>query len=249
VGFPATGYSLNFPRITQNTLVAARGTEKTAIPSRALTTTSSPYTATWYAGGDDVALELIEQSSPEVMAIIVQNLYQQYATVTDKAFTLAAETAASPVGAVLDFTSYKTLVSQLITTSEQIRVITGMPGDRLSLTPVSWGKLVSLTDTTGRRIFATDSGANASDGGVNLVTPYVDVGGIQAFMNPNALEDMQYNETALRKAEKPPLQLTSTNVTLMGQDVGILGAIIVLPLYPTAIKVYSLTMQREGGKK
>jgi hypothetical protein len=197
VGFPATGSSINFPRITQNTLVAARGTEKTAIPSRALTSTPSPYTATWYAGGDDIALELIEQSSPEVMSIVVQNLYAQYATVTDKAMTLAAETAATAVGAVLDFTTYKTFVTQIVTTSETIRGITGQPGDRLSLTPASWGKLVSLADSTGRRILSDSGGSNA-DGSVNLVTPFVDVGGIQCFMNPNALEDMQYNESALR---------------------------------------------------
>jgi hypothetical protein len=219
VGFPATGSTITFPKITQNTLVAARGTEKTAIPSRALTTTGTPYTATWYAGGDDISLELIEQSSPEVMSIVVQNLYQMYAQVTDQAVTLAAETAASPVGAVLDFTSYKTFVTQIVATSEAIRVITGAPGDRLSLTMASWGKLISLTDTTGRRILSDTGGTNA-DGSANLVTPFVDVGGILCYMNPRAAEDMQYNETALRVAEKPPLQLSSTNVTLMGQDWG-----------------------------
>jgi uncharacterized protein len=249
VAFPATGHSITIPRITQNTLVAARGTEKTDIPSRALTTASTPYTAVWYAGGDDIALELIEQSSPEVVGIVVQNLFQQYALVTDKAFTLAAETAASPVGAVLDFTSYKTLVTQLVTVSEQIRAITGMPGDRLSLTPASWGKLVSLTDADGRRILSSNSGGTGNDGSVNLVTPTVDIGGIQAFFNGNAVEDMQYNESALRKAEKPPLQVQSTNVTKMGQDVGILGAIITLPLYPTAIKVYSLTTQEDPASR
>jgi len=248
VSFPSTGYSITFPKITQNTLVAARGTEKTDIPSRALTTASTPYTAVWYAGGDDIALELIEQSSPSVIAVVVENLFQQYAQVTDKAFTLASETAATPVGAVLDFTSYKTFASQILVTSEAIRAATGAPGDRLSLTPASWGKLVTLVDADGRRILSSSNSSN-SDGSVNLVTPQVDVGGISAFLNVNAVEDMQYNEKSLRKAEKPPLQVQSTNVTKMGQDVGILGAIITLPIYPGGIRVYSLTTAEDQSAR
>lgn len=244
VGFPATGYSITFPKITQNTLVAARGTEKTDIPSRALTSTSTPYTAVWYAGGDDIALELVSQSDPAILPIVVQNLFQMYAQVTDQAFTLAAETAATPVAAVLDFTTYKTFATQVLVTSEAIRAATGVPGNRLSLTAASWSKLVSLTDSDGRRILSSQGGTN-TDGSVGFTTPSVDVGGIDCFYNPRAAEDMQYNDVALRKAEKPPVQLSSTNVTKMGQDVGILGAIITLPVYPGGIRVYSLTL-REG---
>jgi hypothetical protein len=178
----------------------------------------------------------------------VENLLQQYAFVTDKAFTLAAETAASATGAVLDFTSYKTFVTQISNGAQLIRGITGAPGDRLSLTPASWTKLLSLVDADGRRVLATNGPTNA-DGSAQLTATAVDVGGILCFLNSNAAEDMQYNEVALRKAEKPPTTLTSDNVALMGRDVGVLGAFITLPLYPTGIKVYSVTTARSAEKK
>lgn len=246
VGFPSTGYVLTIPRVAQHTLVGPRGTEKTEIPSRALTTSSSNYTATWYAGGVDIALELIMQSDPAIYGLVVADLTAQYAQVTDKAVTLALETAATATGAILDFTSYKTFVAGVVAASEGIRVITGRPGDKLSLTPASWGKLIGLTDADGRRVLASNGATNA-DGSANFVSQSVNIGGIEAFFNANAVEDMQFNDVSARVAEKPPTQISSDNVALMGRDVGILGAVIPLPLYPTGIKVFSATL-REGDE-
>lgn len=240
VGFPTTGYVLTVPRVAQQTLVGPRGAEKSEIPSRALTTSSTNYTAAWYAGGVDIAYELIMQSDPAIFGLVVDSLQAQYATVTDKAVTLALETAASPTGAVLDFTSYKTFVTAIHAASEAIRTLTGRPGDRLSLTPSSWSKLIGLVDADGRRILASQGSTNA-DGAVSLVDQSVNVGGIECFFNGNAVEDMQFNEISARVSEKPPVQISTDNVALMGRDVGILGAVIPLPLYPTAIKVFSVT--------
>ena len=67
----------------------------------------------------------------------------------------------------------------------------------------------------------------------------MNVGGVQCFHNPRAAEDLKYNEKSARKAEKPPVTLTSDNVALMGRDIGVIGAMIPLPVYATGLYVYS----------
>ena len=250
MGFPATGHTLTIPKITQHTTVAARGTEKTEIPSQALTTGSTTYTAEWAAGGADVSLEVIWQSDPSIWGLVVEDLLAQYAAHSDQALTLALETAATATGAVLDFTDYGTFVGQVIAEAETIRAATGAPGNMLSLTTASWQSLVGLVDADGRRILST-SGATNADGSAGLTSTQVDVGGITCFHNPRAAEDLQYNTKSARSAEKPPVTITSDNVALAGRDVGVLGAYIVLPVYLAGLRLFSAAAatQSGGGKK
>ena len=238
LAFPMTGHTLTIPYVSQETLVGPRGSEKTEIPSQALTTSETTYTADWYAGGVDVALEVIWQSSPSVWSLVVESILGQYAVVTDQALTLALETAATPVGAALDFTDYGTFSAQVITQAEVIRANTGAPGDKLSLTTASFQALLGLRDGDGRRSLSTIGSTNA-DGSAGFLAQTVNVGGVQCFHNPRAAEDLQYNEKSARKAEKPPVTLTSDNVALMGRDIGVIGAMIPLPVYATGLFVYS----------
>jgi HK97 family phage prohead protease len=249
MAFPASGHTLTVPKITQSTLVGPRGTEKTEIPTQALTTGETAYTAEYFAGGVDVALEVIWQSDPSVWSLVIQDLLGQYAVATDARLTAALEGSATAVGSTLDFTSYATFSAQVIAQAEIIRANTGQTGDRLALTTASWTSLLALDDGDGRRILSTQGGRNA-DGSASLVASSVDVGGIRAYHNPRAAEDMQYNEKSARVAEKPPVTLTSDNVALMGRDVGVLGAIIPMAIYPDGLFVYSAAAVRStGGKK
>ena len=90
----------------------------------------------------------------------------------------------------------------------------------------------------GRRILATTGSTNA-DGSAALTAQSVNIGGITVGHNPRASVDLHFNTKALRVAEKPPVSLTSDNVALMGRDVGVLGALITLPLYPAGILKYA----------
>ena len=239
IGFPSAGYTLTLPKVLTHTLIAPRGAQKSEIPSRALTTGSDTYTATWYAGGVDVALELIWQSDPSVWEIIVSDLLWAYADTTDKAFTLAVETAGQPTGAVLPFTNWGVFVAAVLTQAEAIRLATGQFGDRLSLTSASWGKLVGLTDADGRRILAPTGSVNA-DGAASLLDRSVNIGGIVAFHNPRAVEDVLFNQVSVRVAEKPPVTIQADDVAKMGRDVGVIGAMMDV-LYPAGIKTFSAT--------
>ena len=236
--FPTMGHTLTVPKVTQNTTVGARGTEKTEPPTQAYTTGSDTYTAAWFAGGVDVALEVIWQSDPAIWGLIVQDILGQYAVATDAAFTLAAETAATPVGSTLDIASYGALIADLVTAGETIRAATGMFGNLVSATTDDYIAILSLVDSDNRRLFATNGGTNA-DGSASLDARVIQVGGITIAHNPRAAETMQFNAKALRVAEKPPVTLMTDNVALLGKDLGVIGAIITLPLYPAGILVHS----------
>ena len=239
IPFPTSGLSLTVPKVLVHTLVGPRGAPKTEVPSRALTTGNDTYTAEWYAGAVDISLELIWQSDPAIYELVVADLLQQYAQVTDAAMTLKAETAAGPTGAAIVWTNWGTVVGSILPQAEAIRVATGQFGDKLSLTTASWGKLIGLTDAGGRRILAP-GGAQNADGSAALLARSVDIGGITAFHNPNAAEDMLYNNESVRISERPPVTVTQDVVALMGRDVGVLGAVLLVP-WPAGIKVFSAT--------
>ena len=234
MAFPSSGHSLTIPKLTQSTLVGPRGAEKSEIPSRALTTGSDVFTAAWYAGGVDVSLEVIWQSDPSVWSLVVENILQQYAVVTDQALNVAQETIAVDSGAPLDFTDWGTLAKQIIATAEVSRGICGAQADLLSLTSASWQELIGLMDNDGRRLFAP-VGATNSDGSASLLARSINIGGVSAFHNPRAAVDTQFSAHAARVAEKAPTTLVSDNVALMGRDLGVLGAFIYIPAYAAAI--------------
>ena len=239
IPFPSAGYTITIPKVLVHTLVGPRGAQKSEIPSRALTTGADTYTATWYAGGVDVALELIWQSDPGVWQIIAQDLLWSYADTTDKAFTLAVENAGQPTGATIVWTNWGTVVSSVLPQAENIRLATGQPGDRLSLTTASWGKLIGLVDTQGRRILAPSGQMNA-DGSAALLDRSVNLGGILAFHNPRALEDVLFNAVSVRVSEKPPVTITADNVPQAGRDIGVIGAMLDV-LLPAGIKTFAVT--------
>lgn len=242
VQFPDHGYNIVFPNTTQRTSVAIRGaeSEKGEAASQAYTADQVTFAMNWFAGAVDVSMELISQATnPAVMGIIVQDLLDQYAIATEAQFVTAAEAAATHSGALLDFTDYGTFIGDLIAQSTLIRAATGRPGDMIALTTASWQLALGLLDGDNRRVFATRGSVNA-DGSALLTSEAVDVGGILCFHSPASVADTQFNTKALRNSEKAPSQVSTTNVALMGQDVGVIGATIDIPLYPTGVYIYAV---------
>jgi hypothetical protein len=231
VAFPTTGYGLAFPRRTQSTLVAKRTAEKSEVASRELTVASASYNMEWFAGGVDVSLELILQSDMSVLEVIAADLLDQYAQVTETEFAADTVAAATAEGAALPTGTWGAMVSKVVETSAQIRAATGAAGDRLALKTATWQAVLGLTNPS----------APAVSPGVGpaLTSESLNIGGVIAFHAPEATADVQFNEIALRKAERPPATVTADNPALMGRDIGILGATIFLPLYPAGIVKYT----------
>ena len=238
VAYPSSGSVITYPRVSQRTTVAARGTEKTEVPSQAFQTTSNNYGTDWYAGAVDIAYELILTSDPSILSMVAQDLLSQYAIASEEGFVASVEATGTAHGAVLDVTSYAALVDDLVTVSEQIRAATGMPGNKLAAITADWSAILAMVDADGRRVLA-GGGATNSDGSANLVAQAVNIGGIEVFHSPASTQSVQFNEKALRKAERAPIQLSTDNVALAGRDLGILGGVIPLDLYTAGIVRYA----------
>jgi HK97 family phage prohead protease len=238
MAFPSTGHTLTVPKVLTSTTVGARGTEKTNPPTSAYTTGSDTFQAQWVAGGVDVAMELIFQSDPAILSLVVQDMLSQYGKYTNVKATQDMEAASAPAGAALDTATYGGLIADLIQNGEAIRAETGVFGNKLSATTASYVAILGLVDSDNRRIFATNGASNA-DGSARLDAQVINIGGVDVFHNPAATEDVQFNSKAFRIAEKPPMTIQQDNVALLGRDLGVLGAIISLPLYPAGIIGYS----------
>jgi len=247
-GFPSTGVTKTFPKVLTHTTVGARGTEKTQVPSSALTTGSDVYTAQWLAGAVDVAIELIAQSDPSVALLVASDLLAQYAIASETAHATSTEAAATATGAALRTDTYGNLIDDIIGSGVAIEDATGAFGDMLAVTAAQWAEILGLLDGDGRRVFA-GTGASNADGSASLTASAVNIGGVTVFRSPRSTEAVQFNSTSLLVAEKPPMSLTSVNVPLAGQDYGILGAIMPVPRIPDGILKYDAPVAGAGAKK
>jgi uncharacterized protein len=230
--FPDSGYGISFPRITQHTLVAKRTGEKTPAATRELTVAAGLFSMEWFAGAVDVSLELISQSSPDVQQVVIGDLLDQYAIVTEAEFVDDVEAQATVGGAVLPVADWEAFVGAVIATSQEIKAATGRVGDRLALTTASWTAIVGLLNPS-------QPAALPGPGAPDFTSESVNVRGLTLFHSPESTVDIQFNTKALRKSEKPPMTVTANNVALMGRDIGVLGATIILPLYPAGIVKYA----------
>ena len=71
------------------------------------------------------------------MEVIVSDLIDQYAIVTEAEFATDAIAAATAGGAALPTSTWAAFAAALIGESAEIRAATGVPGDRLALTTAS----------------------------------------------------------------------------------------------------------------
>ena len=148
-----------------------------------------------------------------------------YATAVEGDASTKLQAAGTHTGAALDTATYAALVADLITTSDLIEDAIGSPGNILGVTPAQWIAILSLMDGGDRRQFSMMNPQNA-DGSGSLVTRGIDIGGIFVYRAPAALVALQYNQDSYKNAEKSPMNVVTTNVELMGRDVGILGATV-----------------------
>lgn len=221
--FPEYGNNISSAKVTQEVTVGSAA-QKADAPSQSLFVVPTQFPVAWHKGFVDVALELISQSSPEVTGVITRSFLKQYALASNTSVEAAARAAATATGAILPVDTYANLVAAIIATSNDIEDATGLPGDRLAVSPTQWGSILGLMDGGDRRQFAV-TGPQNSDGQGDLTVRGIDVGGIFIFRDPQTTTAaLQFNTESLRVAERNPVSVMALNVPKMGQDQGIIGA-------------------------
>lgn len=235
--YPSHGTSVGFGKVVSGPTADERSAQDGDSESSALVVSAASAAIKWFDGAGRLPMEIVEQSDPAIMAVFWDRLVAAVNAKIEAYAVSTAVAAATHEGAVLTLTNYGTLVSDLITTSELIRTATDYPGDMIGMSTDDWIATLSMVDGSGRRIFATQ-GSAAADGSGSLTATSIDVGGITAFHVPGLSESLQFNQVALKGADKAPRRLQAVNVLKAGIEVGILGSCVVAPMIPTGIYSY-----------
>ena len=87
--------TLQRPKITQHTAVAAQAGEKTELTSRKMIVGKVPVTSSTLGGYVNVSRQDIDWTQPQIMDLVIQDLAGQYAILTEDTFADALMTAAT----------------------------------------------------------------------------------------------------------------------------------------------------------
>lgn len=241
---PRSGVA-RIPIVTQHTEVAARGVQKTEVPSRSLIVDSALHEAIWYAGAVDIAIELIRTSEIGVLDLVWNDLLGQYAIATEGALADLFDAAVTAggftfTGAALPTATYAAFAEAVATAAITVRTNTGAPATRLAVTAAQWIDLVAMIDGNDRRMFAANP--SNSDGTLGFTAESFGLpGGITVFYAPGIARAYLYNEDAFKVADGGPERVEALNVALMGHDLGLLGRVMLVPRIPSGVQVFGVS--------
>ena len=224
--FPSYGLNLTSAKVTQDVAVAARTAQKAEAASQALHVDPITFPVVFFAGAVEVALELISQSSPNVLGVLRRSMLKQYAAATEADIVAKALAGATATGAALRTDTYANFITDIMTGAETVRVATGMPGNYVAVTSAEWIAINALVDGDGRRQFAPIGPMNA-DGTSTLLSEGMNIAGINVFKTPAAANAFQFNQDSLVKHEKAAETIQVTNVSNIGLDIAIWGGTVI----------------------
>ena len=95
---PAGTDSINLPKMSGGTAVAFQGTQNTAINETDLTTTSISAGVYTVAGGQTIAIQLVEQSPLNIDQVVLKDLAADYARFLDSSVVLNGSGTGQPTG-------------------------------------------------------------------------------------------------------------------------------------------------------
>ena len=167
--YPDGGAQKTFirPTITTHTSVAAQSTELSAVSATTMVIASNSVAKTTLAGQVTLSEQDISFTSPEAMALILNDLMGEYMIASDNFAADALLTAASASG-VWDGT-VADLLKSVYDSAVDISNGRNFTPTHMFVSPDVWGQLGQLADTTGRPVFpfigAGLTGQNALGGG------------------------------------------------------------------------------------
>lgn len=233
------GLSFSFPYYdgTLTNLVGEQATQKTEVTSAKVEIKSGSVTIKTYAGGSDIAYQLIRRSSASYLEMYTRIILAAWALVTDAAFVTALEAGTVTV----DFAEAITAVDAtelkgwLIDAAVAVDLATGTPAE------------FALAGTTAFKAAAkllNPAPVFNAVGTMNLRQLEVNVGGLPIIHDPNVTtaKFIVSNREAARWHEDGPFQATAEDVAKLGRDVAYwsLGAAAIY--VPAAVvEVYDVT--------
>lgn len=222
-------------------------TQKTQVASTAMAIDPITTPLKTYAGGVDVAWQLIERSSPAALDAIFRRLGNRYARRTEivAAAAFVAGTTVAPIVTTAGLTAAK-VVAALVQASAVIAAdddVDTFP-DTVYMSLATWQTVMGLTDSTGRPLFPTTGGVNAL-GSADLAGNLGPVLGLRPVVVPRFVGSVltvgvsEYFETY--ELPGAPAEFRSIEADLLGTNVSVAGLFNAAVTDPAAFQDITLT--------
>jgi hypothetical protein len=237
-----SGMSLAWPHVDPTVdvagLIAKQATEKTEIHSVKVPIKKATTDLETYAGGSDVALQLIERGDPSYLDAYLRLMSASFGMVTDAAACAAAVAADTKPGTIK--ADWSDVDSQVLGASLAVQAATGSPASIIGVGTDLYVALATLKDKNGRPLFPSIGASNAY-GTAQANGLALDVFGMRAFpVHGLAGKVVVTNGLAIRWAEDGPRTIAAPDVPKLGRDVAVYGYGTTAVYVPAGVKVFSV---------
>lgn len=191
-----------------------------------------------YAGGSDIALQLIERSQPSYLDAYLRIMSAAYSAVTDRA-AIDAAAAAATGGVLLDVATADAdaVAAALFEASVLVQRATGLPASVVAVSSDIFPKVAAA-------IMSVNSGSdNTAHASANAGTLSVSLAGLSIVHVPGAAAGTMLvtNGQAVRWVEDGPRTIDAFAVEKLGRDVAVYGYGTTAPFIPAGIVEVSAT--------
>jgi len=212
------GMSVTWPYFdgTLTDFVGAQSAQKAEILSSPLDIKLGTEALVTYAGGADIAFQLIRQADPSVLDIFGRIVLTAWGVVTDAAFVTELESGSvtsdfAEALSGVDATEFKNL---LIDASIAVQTATGRPAEFVLASSTAFAQFAKL-------LTPVTTLANTGVGTTDIPSLRVNVGGLPIILTPSVTAGklIVSNTLAARWHEAGPFYVTATDVAKLGQNV------------------------------
>jgi HK97 family phage prohead protease len=238
----ATGLSAEWPYFDGDlaTLVGVQAAPKTQVTSVAVGIEKGSANLTTYAGGSDLAYQLIERSSPSYLDAYLRIMAAAYGVVTENAFAGRL----GVVGTAVPGVTLADLYAAVIEASADVADATGNAPSIIGIAPDLWASIAGAVDSDGRPLYPFSGPVNAPGSPIGVgATAGITIAGIRAVrsLGSPAGTITVTNGDAARWMEDGPRTVAAENVALLGRDVAVYGYATTAAFIPAGIRVLDLT--------
>jgi HK97 family phage prohead protease len=241
----ASGLTFNFPKITQRPLVGTQTVEKTELPSRATIIGTVPFESVTIGGVGDLSIQLLRRSSPQFLTLWLDLLAEAYAIDADSK-AIAALLAESTVNDGGTFNPAAPAFGEAFTNAAAVA-----PGSATLLPNRCWLSTAAIAAFI-------DAKSPTGGGGLPMYPGLVQIAGVSRAgdgsgpipitMQPVWVPALDGESVDLivgpargfAWAEDGTYQLSADVPEKAGRDVGLVGMLWLMPIYPAAFTSYSL---------
>jgi hypothetical protein len=220
-GRDTIGLSLSWPYFdgTLTDFVGVQSAQKAEITSAPLDIKIATEAILTYAGGTDVAYQLIQRGDPSVLEALARVLLTAYGVVTDAAFVTELESGSvtNDLGEAISAVDYAELVGKAVDTSITVQTATGAPAEFILASSTAFAAAAKLV--------IAQSNTLVSDPNVDLRQLAVSLGGLPIIHVPSltAGKFIVSNRLAAAWHEDGPFQASAEDVAKLGRNVAYWG--------------------------